>query len=149
MSSVRVNGFHYSWSSIGFKEAANDIDYLSEVSFTVTREIGKPRGAGNHKYGRTRGDADYTGQLAWFAEQFYEARATKDAFGDEVFNLHLSVQEAGFSLITFELEACLFLEGAHEWTRGPDILMVTTPIDIMDVRVNGKKWFGGSILHTP
>ena len=147
MSGTRVNGYHYSWSSIGFKKGAADVDYLTGVDFTPSRAIGKVRGAGASKKGRVRDAIDYVGSLTWRKEDFVAQIANKEAFADDPFDLFLNVKEGSFPLITIELLGVLIIDGSQGWSPGPDVLSVQTSVDIMDIKVNGNRWFGEGILH--
>lgn len=136
-------------SSVGLKDGAEDIDYFTAIDFTASRAIGQARGAGARKYGRTRGPMDFVGSVSLWAEKYFELKAAKEAFGDRIVDYVVNVQELPGSLITVELIGCLETEGSVSWSQGEDLLMITTPLDIMEINVNGKPWYGDNALIAP
>lgn len=143
---VESKKFDWSWRSCSFKEGADNLEYITALSFTVTREIGKVYGQGAKKRGRTGGQIDATGSITWWSSRLAELRATRPKFADYPFTPTLQRQLPSGAIVPVVFEDCLITEFGEDFQIGPDQNVVVTPVDIMDVIYNGVSIFGDEDL---
>lgn len=136
-----LNGSACSYSSIKLDSGTDSINGITSVSFSTSIERGEIRGTGRQKLARTRGPVSFEGSITWIIEEFIRFKNSKNGgvgYMDIPFDLHLTVEEVDEHLSTVDLISCVFDGDESDFQQGPDGLTITTPINIMIIKRDGK-----------
>lgn len=136
-----VNGNRYGWASIVLALDGDEYEGFTAISYRPTQEIGKVRGKGHRKIGRTRGQSDSTGSFTLLEADFNRlVKKLGPGFmtGKRDFPITVSYSETGESeIITDELIDCRIID--IDKTRDQDTAAsaVVCEIDIGKMKLNG------------
>lgn len=134
-----INGLRYDWSSIELRIRGRRRKGFTEVSYTTSREHGKPGGAGDRRAGRTRGQVSDEASVTMLAEDARKLLAELGQnFGTRPFDIVVSYSE-GIRTHTDTIRgACIKSVGnAHQ--RGSDGLVIRLDLDPMEILIDGKR----------
>lgn len=136
-----INGNRYDWSSIGLGIDGEDSLHFRSINYKSTQEIGKVRGKGHRKRGRTKGESDSTGSFSLLKR---EANALKKRLGNGFmtgkndFPITVSYsEETEGPIIIDTLEDCRIIDIDDAREPGTDALVTVFTIDIGRVLYDG------------
>jgi len=136
-----INGNRFGWASISLGLDGNDFTDFTAISYTASQEVGKVRGKGHRKRGRTKGESDSEGSFTLLkaeADLLIQALGPGFMTGKRDFPITVSYSETGESqVITDELIDCRVTSIENSREPGTDAAAVTFNIDIGQVILNG------------
>jgi hypothetical protein len=153
-ASVTVNAVPYDFYSMEVEVVAGDesigiIKGIEEIEYTVTFNREKLRGGSRKPIARTDGDIDMEGSITWLKSWFDYLCDKSRELGIPLADLELlfnfSYAHKGDVLHTDTLTEVKLGEISNSHSRSPDALMVTTPLDIMDIFFDGENVFGETL----
>lgn len=135
-----INGYHYSWSSIEITVAGEVTTLLKEISYTYARERGVGRGVSGQKRLRTRGDDEPEASLTFYKKD-WDAFVERlgDGWADVEFDISVHYADEGMPSVTDEILRCVISSVETGGSEGTDPTEVAVELDVMDVKLNGKK----------
>lgn len=136
-----INGNQYGWSSIGLGIDGADEEGFTAISYTASQEIGKARGKGHRKHGRTKGESDSEGSFSLRKKQanaLIKKLGPGFMTGKKDFPITVSYAETGDSeIITDELQGCRIINVEDAREPGTDALVTVFQLDIGRIIYDG------------
>lgn len=136
-----INGNRYSWVSIGLGIDGADTEDFIAISYKASQEIGKVRGKGHRKRGRTKGNSDSTGSFTLLkaeANRLIKRLGPGYMTGKRDFPITVSYSETGESqIITDELIDCRIIDTDDTRDPGTDAAAVVFQLDIGQILYDG------------
>lgn len=136
-----VNGNRFGWASIKLGLDGNDFTDFTTISYKATQSIGKVRGRGHRKIGRTRGESDSEGSFTLLkaeADLLIQALGPGFMTGKRDFPITVQYSETEESqIITDELHEVRIVDLENNPAQGTDPASVTFSIDIGWLVLNG------------
>ncbi len=130
-------------SSFGIIKGVEEIDY----GIKFNRE--KLRGGSRKPIARTTGDMDPDASISllksWYDYIIAKALENKIALADLSMTWTVNYAHKGQVLHTDTLTEVALAEIRHTFKRGPEALMVSLPLDIMNVYYDGVDVFGDTL----
>lgn len=154
MSSTVVNKVPYDFYSMEFDIAAGGqsigiIEGVDEIEYTVTFNREKLHGSSRKPIDRTTGDIELDASItflrSWYDLIVAKAKEANVALADLEMTITINFAHKGEVLHTDTLAQAKFAEIGNSHSRGPDPLMVTCPLDIMNVYFDGVDVFGATL----
>lgn len=154
MGSIVVNEVPYDFYSMEVEVSAEDESFgiikgIEEIEYTVTFNREKLRGGSRKPLIRTDGDVDYEGSITWLKSWFDyicdKSRELKIPLADLELLFNFSYAHKGEVLHSDTIFGVKLGEIGNSHSRGPDGLMVTTPLDVMDIFYDGVNVFGETL----
>lgn len=151
MGSVSVNEVPYDFYSMEVEVAAQEDSFgiikgIEEIEYVVTFNREKLRGGSRKPIMRTDGDVDYEASItflkSWFDFICDKSRELEIPLADLELLFNFSYAHKGEVLHTDTLTGAKLGEISNSHSRSPDGLMVTVPLDIMDIFYDGVNVFG-------
>lgn len=154
MSQAKIDGQYFSWAEmqIAFgiiNGPTFQTDDIAGLDFGDKLTPGVFRGAGALKRGRTMGEHDADGQMILaldaatvFMNQLKaQSRHPQKRIGGVVFNISAAWMplDGGGTVREAKLIGCRIVERQFTNAPGPDPSIVTFPLDLMDLDVDGTK----------
>lgn len=134
-----INGHRYGWASVELAQDGVDQPEFTEVSYTVTQEVGDVRGKGTRVRGTTQGESGVDGSVTMTLGQaaIFE-RSLGKGFMKKKFPLTVSYSEDGEGdMITDELIGCQITSREVNPSQGTDPVTVTYELHILRIKLNG------------
>lgn len=136
-----VNGNRFGWASVKLGLDGSDFTDFTAVSYKASQSIGKVRGRGHRKIGRTRGESDSEGSFTLLkaeADLLIQALGPGFMTGKRDFPITVQYSETGESqIITDELHECRVIDIENNPAQGTDPASVSFTIDIGWLVLNG------------
>jgi len=154
MASTVVNEVAYDFYSMEVEvssdgESFGIIKGIDEIEYVTTFNRDKLRGGSRKPLIRTEGDVDYEASITWLKSWFDflcdKSRELKIPLADLELLFNFSYAHKGEVLHTDTLTQVKLAEISNSHSRSPDGLMVTTPLDIMDIFYDGVNVFGETL----
>lgn len=153
MSTI-VNQIPYDFYSMEVELATTTASFgiikgVEEVDYGVKFNREKQRGGSRKPTHRTTGDIDPDASItllkSWFDYILAKARELKIPLADLSMAWTINYAHKGEVLHTDTLTEVAFAEIRHSFKRGPEGLMVSVPLDIMNVYYDGVDVFGDTL----
>jgi hypothetical protein len=140
-----IRGHVYGYSSIEIAiDGGKLFSSVQSIDYNFERNIGVLRGNGSAmKKGRTRGEFDFKGSISMAKGDDTEFIAILAALGmggfaEAVFDIIVTYSELGQGVpVVDTLVGCTITNGADSHSVGPDPLVKTYELDMMDILYNG------------
>jgi len=136
----------YDFSDIRVRVGQTTFKVLA-VSYKFNRTLGKGRDNTPKKSYRTRGFIDPDGELRMYLHDrkdflaALEAASSTGAYGDAEFEVTATYGTDGQPTVTDILTGCTLMDVDSGHEAGEDPLEVTYPMDVMDIELDGKRFF--------
>lgn len=141
MGTPIINGNKYGWASISLGIDGTDQTEFTAINYTVSQEIGKVRGKGSRKRGRTKGDSDSEGSFTLLKKQgqaLVKKLGKGFMAGKRDFPIVVSYDETGEDeIITDSLLSCRIITVENAPAQGTEPATMVFTIDIGAVLLNG------------
>lgn len=136
-----INGNRYGWASISLGIDGVDEEEFIAITYTSSQEIGKVRGKGHRKRGRTKGESDNEGSftlLKKHANALIKRLGPGFMTGKRDFPIAVSYAEtAEAQIITDDLEGVRIINVEDTREPGTDAAAVQFNIDIGRILYDG------------
>lgn len=136
-----INGNRYGWASISL--AINGIQYeeFTAISYRASQEVGKVRGKGHRKIGRTKGQSDSEGSFTLLkrdADKLIKDLGPGFMTGNKDFVVVVSYSEtAEGDIVTDTLESCRIITIENTPAQGAEPATTVFTIDVGGILLNG------------
>lgn len=154
-ASVIANQIPYDFYSLQFDlsfvdgESLGIIRGVEEVEYTATINRVKLYGVSRKPVARTDGDVEFEASItflrSWYDFIVKKAREAGKGLAQIEMTLAVSYYAEDYELVTDTLTGVKFGEIGNSHSRSPDPLMVTVPLDVMNIYFNGMDVFGETL----
>lgn len=138
-----VNGFRHSWSSVEAKIKNIPFKGIKEIKYATKQEGTKLYGTHEEAIAETRGEIDHSASISMYMAELYELlNMLGDGFGSVRFPINVSYTEdgSGIDVIQDELRFARIRNLDAGQSQGPDGIMRTVELSVMQILYNGKQW---------